>query len=663
LKNIKLSVCLVVKNEEKYLPRCLSSIKYVADEIILVDTGSTDRTVEIAREYTDRVFEIRWRDDFSKARNFALDKASGEWILVLDGDEELDSQCVNALRKKIRQDGTEGYLIKVLNYYEAGSGVEIAPDVVFRLFKNKKGYRYSGLIHEQICDNIITTNPNAKIEIAEDICIIHYGYLNEEITAKNKSGRNTRLLQKAVQKDPENLLNRFHLGVEYFRNNRLGDALCEFLFVFDKASKQAVYTPKLMRYITQCYYLLADFEGALNFIDNYWLKYSKDHGDLYYLKGMVCRSLGQNAEAYRAFKECLSVPPQPAHYANLYCQYKDKIYHQLGELAEYYTDYERALEYYIKALRENPRSIHSLARIIHILKPQENADYTITALNSVFDLSDPGIQLDLGHLFFQEQAYRLAIECFESAAAQVPVTAQAHLVKGLCLLRTKQYLPAIRELNLIPPGNDFYATAQGNLFLYYWLKRQNKKAAACLKNIKNAGANPTLAEVLEILHKGWRATPAELKSGEEAVYPIVSEILERLIELGELASFKDAWACFEGLFKTRPTKLLGDLYYKYKMYDKAEAEYRQLLGQNTADPEIFYRLGKTCWALGNLTGAEIFLRKALEQGYNQPKVNWEIARLYQDLAVKTLEEGLQKYPGNQEFLNLLEKIKANLIEV
>ncbi|ADG81820.1 glycosyl transferase family 2 [Thermincola potens JR] len=659
----RLSVCLVVRNEEKYLQRCLASIKDTAAEIIVVDTGSTDKTVEIAKQFTDKVYVIRWRDDFSKARNFALDKVSGDWVLFLDGDEELDRQCIPALLAKINHGDAEGYLIKVLNYYETGGRVEISPDVIFRLFRHNRKYRYSGAIHEQICDSILAVNPDAKINIAEDICIIHYGYLKEEIEAKNKAERNTRLLEKAVKKNPNNLLDRFHLGVEYFRVARLDQALEEFLFVLDKVNLQAIYVPKLMRYITKCYYLLGNLQEALRFIDNSWIKNFPDCGDLYYLRGTVCRELGLYTEAYDSFKKCLSVPTQPAYYGNQYCHYKDKIYHQLGELAEYFMDKETALDYYIKTLRENPRAIHSLARIISILRPKNNPEYTMQALNSVFDLSDPVLQVDLGRIFFRERAYPLAVQCCDTAMSLGVESAQIHLIKGLSLLRTKQYVSAIQELNLIPPENDFYSVAQGNLFIHYWLMKKNRKAATCLKNIKAAGTNPALAEVLEILREGRQVGPEDLKNPKESVLPMVNELLENLIESGELDSLEDAWACFERLFDRRPARLLGDLFFKYERYDQAELEYRQLMEEDSADPQVLYRLGKSCWAQNNLAEAEKHLYKALQAGCNSPQVNWELARLYQDMALKTLEDGLQKYPENTEMLKLQQKIKDNLIEV
>ncbi|MEN3009334.1 glycosyltransferase family 2 protein [Pseudothermotoga sp.] len=89
---------MIVKDEENNLPRCLESIKDFVDEIIIVDTGSKDRTVEIARRYTDKIYFFQWNNDFSAARNFSLKFPTGEWVLIIDADEEATEEMKNGLR-------------------------------------------------------------------------------------------------------------------------------------------------------------------------------------------------------------------------------------------------------------------------------------------------------------------------------------------------------------------------------------------------------------------------------------------------------------------------------------------------------------------------------------------------------------------------------------
>lgn len=663
MKEIKLSVCFVVKNEEKYLEKALKSVKNVASEIIVVDTGSTDQSVHIANKFTSKVYSIKWHDDFSKARNYALSKAKGEWILFLDGDECLDPQTAQNLLERIKEPDIEGYLIKVLNYYHAGKQIELAPDVIFRLFRNQKAYRFTGAIHEQICDNIIAAKPDAKIVIAEDICVIHYGYLPEEISAKNKAERNTSLLIKAVKKNPHNLLDRFHLGVEYFRVGDLENALQSFLMVLDKVDLRAVYVPKLMRYITKCHYLLGDFNAALQFINTVWIKYFSDNGDLYYLKGLICRELGRQNEAYTAFKTCLTVPPQPNYYANLYCQYKDKIYHQLGEVAEYFMDKETALEYYIKALKENSNSVLSLSRIISILKPRENPEYTIQALNSVFDLSDTGIQLDLGYYFFQERAYGLAVHYISLAGGKTLLKPEMHLMRGICYLRQGHFAPALEDLNSVKPSEGPYLGAQGNLFLFYWMHHLLQKSDECLNKIKEAGSNPVLVEILRLLQENQPGYLDDIPWDQQLIIGEVIEILKQLVELPDIEGFEMAWRSFESFFDVRPYKILGDMFYNCGRYDRAAEEYQQLHLQGNAADEIVYRLGKCLWYQKDLRQAETCYNQAIANGYTSPQVNWEIARLHQEIALQKLEEGLNKYPGNKEIASMIAKIKETLVEV
>lgn len=665
MKKQKLSVCLVVKNEARYLAGCLESIKNAADEIIVVDTGSTDHTVDIARRYTDKVFFFEWCDDFSKARNFSLDQATGNWILILDGDEELAPDSIQTLKKKMAQKDAEGYMIKVVNYYDAGPEILTSDDIVFRLFRNKRTYRYTGIIHEQICDNIRAINPNANIEISEDITLIHYGYMISEITGKNKVERNMRLLEEAVKQNPDSILDRHHYGVECFRSNRLENALEQFLWVYDRVDPQSVYVPKLLRLIASCKYGLGQREEALNFIEEVWQKHLPDHGDLYYLKAVICREQNRWAEAYIALQKCLAVPPQPAFYANVFCQHKTKVYQELGTLAEHFMDLETALDCYIKTLRENPRLVDVLGKIVAILNPRDNPDYTMDALNTVFDLSDPGIQLDLGHIFFREGAYPLAVKCFDAVTPHPSQARQVQLLKGLALLRIKEYPRALREISLLQPGDDFYITGQSNLFLYYWLNSQSEEAGRCLEKAKAAGASVPLVETFTMLLATGAARAAAINSDRQELCPIFNEIFERTIEAEAFTKLDEVLKYYSTIFSDHPGRLLAGLFYKYKLYDRAEAEYRKLLftehDGSTAD--LHHCLGKSCQAQGKLVEAEIYMRRAWQAGNKSPRAAMEIARLYQDLAIKALETGLENYPGHIKICDALEKIRASLIEV
>ena len=142
---MKISTCLIVKNESENIGRCLDSIKNISDEIIVVDTGSTDDTVEIAKSFGARVYFYGWDNNFSNARNHALDKATGDWIIFLDADEYFGPNTQKQLRtvlERISNNKTvDAVLCKIINI-DVQSGRVLSENPTIRIFRGKSGIRY-----------------------------------------------------------------------------------------------------------------------------------------------------------------------------------------------------------------------------------------------------------------------------------------------------------------------------------------------------------------------------------------------------------------------------------------------------------------------------------------------------------------------------------------
>lgn len=203
---INLSLSMIVKNEEEDLPGCLDSVKGAADEIILVDTGSTDKTIEIAKKYGAKIFNFEWIKDFSAARNFALSKSSGRWILYLDADERLSTQSVSELKKIIAGDSKTGVYCNVNSINQVGS--ESGTMQYIRLFKNSPGIEFTGKVHEQIDRSLIKNGYNI---VTSDIEIIHTGYSADPVILKEKALRNFELLTEQYKSKPDSYT-AFQLG-------------------------------------------------------------------------------------------------------------------------------------------------------------------------------------------------------------------------------------------------------------------------------------------------------------------------------------------------------------------------------------------------------------------------------------------------------------------
>lgn len=193
---MKISACYIVKNEEKVLSRSIASLKDQVDEIIVVDTGSTDNTKQVAAGFSAKIFDFRWCDDFSAARNFALSKVTGDFIVFLDADEYFSPETANNLRQVIEKNyGAEAICLDWFNYDET-SGQELGTFLVIRLFANNCGLYYKGSIHEQLIrqDGQL---PKMVVVPGNELLIMHTGY--SQTVSRQKAERNLALLQKEYQ--------------------------------------------------------------------------------------------------------------------------------------------------------------------------------------------------------------------------------------------------------------------------------------------------------------------------------------------------------------------------------------------------------------------------------------------------------------------------------
>lgn len=201
---------MIARDEEGDIARCLDSVVGVADEIVVVDTGSMDRTREIAAAHGARVVRYAWGDDFSAARNAALDAARGQWILVLDADEAVDGTGWATVRGLVADATWDAARVRVRNMHAPDDLCAFSESRLTRLFRNRPPYRYAGIVHEQISPAIV----GAGGTIGDvDLRIVHYGYMRR--TAQGTDGRcarNLRLLERALAKTPEDPYLHYQYG-------------------------------------------------------------------------------------------------------------------------------------------------------------------------------------------------------------------------------------------------------------------------------------------------------------------------------------------------------------------------------------------------------------------------------------------------------------------
>lgn len=198
MSKLPVSVCIIAKNEEKHIENCLRSLLPYGMEIVVADTGSTDNTKQIARKYTDHVYDFEWKDDFAAARNFAASRASNNWILVLDCDEQVQSADAAQMRICMQKNPKSVGVVEILNVYSRDGKESILSNEVPR-FYNRNYYDYRFRVHEQITPAGTVDFDRVVIESFRlPVTVRHYGYdiPQEEMFRKQK--RNLELLEASI---------------------------------------------------------------------------------------------------------------------------------------------------------------------------------------------------------------------------------------------------------------------------------------------------------------------------------------------------------------------------------------------------------------------------------------------------------------------------------
>ena len=204
-----LSLCMIVKNEEKSLARCLQSVQNLADEIIVTDTGSTDKTVEVAKKFKASVFNFPWKNNFAEARNFSLAHCNSDYVLYLDADEELPPDSVEKIKEILDSEEQKAFLCKIKNIDEFSGRTNFG--TYCRLFPNVEGIQFRGRVHEQIEDSL----KEARIEIVDsEIEIVHYGYNIDDERKAQKATRNLPLLLEEFEESSSSYY-AYQLGLTY----------------------------------------------------------------------------------------------------------------------------------------------------------------------------------------------------------------------------------------------------------------------------------------------------------------------------------------------------------------------------------------------------------------------------------------------------------------
>ncbi len=296
-----LTVSMIVKNEERFLPECLLSVKGVADEIIVVDTGSTDRTVDIAKSFGAKVIEIEWPDDFAKARNVGLDLVRTPWVLVIDADEELISDDIPILTQAVKTPIADAYNVRIVSVMDRAQ--DISESYVLRLFRAHPQVRFEGRVHEQVFQSL----GRQHMGVAPlNLRLLHKGYLNAVMTNRDKTNRNRALLEKHVQENPNDGYMLWQLALTHMAAGDFRSGLSS----VRRALKNIGVEHPLWVLAQATYARLLELNGehkrAVRALKEGQMAYPA-YTDFHFLEGQFHMNADQWTDAEQAFRQCLAI--------------------------------------------------------------------------------------------------------------------------------------------------------------------------------------------------------------------------------------------------------------------------------------------------------------------------------------------------------------------
>ncbi len=299
--NNLLTLAMIVKNEEQFLPQCLASVQNAVDDMVIVDTGSTDRTIEIAQSFGARVIQIDWPNDFAQARNVGLGAVKTPWVLVMDADEELVADDMPVLENAIKAPTADAYNVRIVSVMERAE--DISESYVTRIFRSHPAIRFEGAIHEQVFYALSRAHQNL---VSLNLRLIHKGYLSSVFVARNKADRNLRLLEQHVEKNPQDGYMLWQLSQSYDGASRYEEALQAIQRALKVLSDDNPIRVLALNSYARILFHSGKPKKALRSLDQS-LGFHPTYTDFRYLEGTILMELKQWAEAHKAFEDCLQL--------------------------------------------------------------------------------------------------------------------------------------------------------------------------------------------------------------------------------------------------------------------------------------------------------------------------------------------------------------------
>ncbi len=644
----KLSLCMIVKNESKHLARCLESVDGVVDEIIVVDTGSTDDTVEIAKKYDAKVYNYEWNDDFSAARNESIKHATGDWVLILDADEEISEISKEKIRAFLVDIGSDIYYQLRIKNLGLNDNI-LHENYMVRMFKNSPQARFIGRIHEFIAPS------SGFINISDnDVSIIHHGY--KPGSEAKITGRNLPILESIIKDDkaPEaykSFIN-YYIGISQVDLGKMDDAVKYLRQSIDQLKNEA----QMPSFAVYSYLRLMNTLTSLDRI--------KELEDLVNVAKDECPNL---KSIYEYWYYCAIVEFYSKNYGKA-LEFLDKSVevYNVKEVEYFRLIAEHAIYYF---------ALYLYANVYFELNDREN---TLKYLNRALEESKgnfdyPNYKLSLAKLFVELNDYDKAIEVCKEILELVENKSRNEVITYLSnlYLKTNQFEQAVKLQSTIHSPEtvkkNWYGIAKALEDEKYFPAAESVYSAIVEVLPEEIQAYMGRAVARLVQNKTIDAL-SDLATAKKASKENEDKIKLSLIYL-QIGQVVQARNCLEEVLKKSPEDHQANLYMANieqavgKLND-AEERLNRVINLFPNDSRAYIQLGNMLLSSKQLDKAIETFEKIKEIEPNNGYVYYALGIGFmekgeKELALENIDKALKIEPDNEGLKNLHKMISEN----
>lgn len=620
------SVCMIVKDEEEMLPGCLAAVAPHVHQVVVVDTGSSDRTKEIAAEHGALVVDFAWNGSFSDARNESLRHATGDWILWLDADEHIVEGDAKLLDELARRTWIEGFQVIETHFTgDAALGGQ-ASHTPMRLFQHRPEYSWRGTVHEQLLWAFPTWLPERFQQ--SSIRMDHYGYLASVVDSRGKHERNLSLLLEQVEHD-RSTFTCFNIATEY---GAIGDwsqanVWSEEALVLARESgawHDSQFAPLMVQRAISARRGVGDFAGAIQLADEglqSWPAYT----DLIFEQATTHATTGDWPAAAERARAAMAQGDAPAKYVAAAGKGGYRARQILATALRELGDLHAAVDEYVQVLDEAPQFLDTVADLVGVLCILDGPDAASDRIDEILGARAMGAASSMlaGAAFHEAGAFAQAEERYARVLAARPGHPVALTARAELRLAQGRYRDAWDDALAVDADAMIAGSAARAAFLAAAVLEDADLLTAPLERI-------TSAEELSVgergVYRAWNEllAPTGIRSivaSDEAAANVVLGNLEALAKLEAADQFERLFPLLAQVLPDERARrmALADLYIRRRFPDLAGEELMACAERFGPEADVLTGLGTVATMKELWEDAEVLLQESLQLDPRQPR--------------------------------------------